>query len=64
MKVRQGMKLIVYHGSDKIISNPKWNGGRKYSDFGIAFYTTTNVEMAKSWATRKVKENSYIKFIL
>ncbi|HBJ1649714.1 MULTISPECIES: DUF3990 domain-containing protein [Clostridium] len=58
------MKLIVYHGSDKIIDSPKHNGGRKFSDFGIGFYTTTNIEMAKSWATRRNHDNFYVsKFI-
>ncbi|MGL5084275.1 MAG: DUF3990 domain-containing protein [Clostridium sp.] len=38
------MKLFVYHGSDKIIDTPSYNGGRRFSDFGIGFYTTTNIE--------------------
>lgn len=47
------MKLIVYHGSDEIINYPTHNGGRKFSDFGLEFYVTTNIEMAKSWASRR-----------
>ncbi|RII36209.1 DUF3990 domain-containing protein [Clostridium chromiireducens] len=54
------MKLIVYHGSDKIIDNPSHTGGRKFSDFGLGFYITTNIEMAKSWASRKKEKASYI----
>lgn len=54
------MRLIVYHGSDKIIENPKHNGGRKFSDFGLGFYTTTNIEMAKSWSTRKLDRDAYV----
>lgn len=54
------MKLIVYHGSDRIIEKPKHNGGRKFSDFGLGFYITTNMEMAKSWATRKKDKNAYV----
>lgn len=49
------MQLVVFHGSDKIIKMPQHNGGRKFSDFGLGFYITTNVEMAKSWATRKME---------
>lgn len=59
------MKLIVYHGSDNIIDKPKHNGGRRFSDFGIGFYVTTNIEMAKSWATRKINKPAFVnKYIL
>ncbi len=54
------MKLIVYHGSDSVIDNPKYNGGRRFSDFGNGFYVTTNIEMAKSWATRKKDKPAYV----
>jgi hypothetical protein len=54
------MKLIIYHGSDNIIDNPSHEGGRKFSDFGIGFYATTNIEMAKSWATRRKDKPAYV----
>ena len=54
------MKLIVYHGSDKIIDNPTHNGGRHFSDFGLGFYVTTNIEMAKSWASRRTNKPAYV----
>ena len=54
------MKLIIYHGSDNIIDNPSHEGGRKFSDFGIGFYATTNIEMAKSWATRRNDKPAYV----
>jgi hypothetical protein len=54
------MKLIVYHGSDQIIDDPKHNGGRNFSDFGLGFYVTTNIEMAKSWASRRNKKPAYV----
>ncbi len=54
------MKLIIYHGSDNIIDKPNYEGGRKFSDFGRGFYATTNIEMAKSWATRKKDKPSYV----
>lgn len=66
-KIKMGsekLKLYVYHGSDKIISEPIHNGSRKYCDFGKGFYVTTNLEMAKSWAARK-NESSYVsKYII
>jgi len=54
------MKLIIYHGSDNIIDNPSHEGGRKFSDFGIGFYATTNIEMAKSWAARRKDNPAYV----
>lgn len=54
------MKLIVYHGSDEIIRSPQHNGGRKFSDFGLGFHITTNIEMAKSWASRRRGKPAYI----
>ena len=54
------MKLIVYHGSDKIIENPTQDGGRKFSDFALGFYVTTNMEMAKSWASRRKGKPAYV----
>lgn len=54
------MKLIIYHGSDEIINYPTHNGGRKFSDFGLGFYVTTNIEMAKSWASRRREKPSYV----
>ena len=54
------MKLIVYHGSDEIINTPTYNGGRNFSDFGLGFYVTTNIEMAKSWASRRSRKPAYV----
>lgn len=54
------MQLVVFHGSDNMIKEPQHNGGRKFSDFGLGFYITTNVEMAKSWATRKKDKPAYV----
>lgn len=54
------MKLIVYHGSNDIINKPKHHGGRRFSDFGLGFYVTTNIEMAKSWSCRKGGKSSYV----
>lgn len=44
-------KLItIYHGSDKIIDQPVFGGGKKNNDFGYGFYCTENQELAKEWA--------------
>lgn len=43
-------KITLYHGSDKIISEPKWNLGKKYNDYGQGLYCTKHIELAKEWA--------------
>lgn len=62
------MKLIVYHGSDNIINLPRHDGGRKFSDFGLGFYITTNIEMDKDYYMNETKAkeeimNKKMKFI-
>lgn len=54
------VKLIMYHGSTEIMNNPTHNGGREFSDFGLGFYVTTNIEMAKSWASRRRGKPAYV----
>lgn len=43
-------KIKVYHGSDHIIRNPKYLGGRDDNDYGNGFYTTEYEDRARSWA--------------
>ena len=43
-------KLILYHGSEKIVSKPVYGEGKPYNDYGLGFYCTQNIELAKEWA--------------
>lgn len=45
--------MIVYHGSDHIIKEPFFHGGKKNNDYGYGFYTTESLELAKEWACAK-----------
>lgn len=45
--------MILYHGSEKIIKNPKYGYGSSGNDFGRGFYCTENIELAKEWACKK-----------
>lgn len=50
------MSLIkVYHGSSCEVSMPSLEYGRSDADFGIGFYVTPDLKMAKKWASRKKK---------
>ena len=45
--------MLVYHGSDHVISMPEYHGGKRHNDFGYGFYTTEDIELAKEWACGK-----------
>ena len=49
--------IKVYHGSDVLIQYPKIMQPVRALDFGSGFYTTTNIEQAKSFA-RKVQDRN------
>lgn len=43
--------MILYHGSKDIIERPIYGQGKKYNDYGLGFYCTDNIELAKEWGT-------------
>lgn len=43
-------KIILYHGSQKIVEKPQFGVGKLYNDYGQGFYCTQNLELAKEWA--------------
>lgn len=46
-------KKILYHGSQLIIPKPIFGKGKTYNDYGLGFYCTENIELAKEWATNE-----------
>lgn len=46
----------LYHGSEKIIEKPLWGVGKTYNDYGLGFYCTENLDMAKEWGVGKDKD--------
>lgn len=45
----------IYHGSDHIIEQPVFGAGKAYNDYGLGFYCTDTLEMAKEWGVSKDK---------
>ena len=43
-------KINVYHGSPQIIQKPIYGVGNPNNDYGLGFYCTENIELAKEWA--------------
>lgn len=44
--------MIVYHGSNLVVENPKLIEQNRFLDFGYGFYTTTNKIQAISFAEK------------
>lgn len=42
--------IILYHGSTKVIEMPTLGLGNPKNDYGLGFYCTENLELAKEWA--------------
>lgn len=56
--------MIIYHGSDTLIEQPKILDSNRYLDFGIGFYTTRNKEQAERWARKVCLRNDSSKPII
>lgn len=50
--------LTLYHGSRNIIEQPVFGVGNIHNDYGLAFYCTERIELAKEWAVTET-ENGY-----
>lgn len=44
--------MILYHGSNLVVKEPKILTPNRYLDFGVGFYTTSNLSQAKSFADK------------
>lgn len=47
--------MILYHGSNLTVSEPKLVVQNRFLDFGYGFYITTNIVQAKGFATKVTK---------
>ena len=47
--------MILYHGSNVIVSEPKLIPQNRFLDFGFGFYTTTNKTQAIGFADKVYK---------
>ena len=45
--------MILYHGSNVAVKEPRILEGHRNLDFGKGFYTTSDLDQAASWARRK-----------
>lgn len=47
--------MILYHGSNVVVSEPRLIRQNRFLDFGFGFYTTTNKTQAISFADKVAK---------
>ena len=48
--------ITIYHGSNKIIKSPKYGAGNPHNDYGVGFYCTQSLELAKEWAVSGMQD--------
>lgn len=48
--------MRIYHGSDHIIANPQYGLGKPYNDYGLGFYCTESLDMAKEWGVQRGRD--------
>ena len=46
--------MILYHGSNTVVKEPKLVEQNRFLDFGNGFYTTTNITQAENFAKKVV----------
>jgi len=44
---------VLYHGSAERVDCPRFGFGRRNNDYGLGFYCTEDIELAKEWAVGK-----------
>lgn len=57
------MKKLIYHGSPNIVDKPMFGYGKKHNDYGLGFYCTESLELAKEWSVTSDRDgfvNSYL----
>ncbi len=53
------MEKTIYHGSQSIIEKPVFGYGKLKNDYGLGFYCTEDLTLAKEWAVTK-DSNGYV----
>jgi hypothetical protein len=42
--------MLLYHGSRNIIKQPVFGTGNSHNEYGLGFYCTESIDLAKEWA--------------
>lgn len=54
----------IYHGSKQVVEKPiyHYEGSGNQNDYGLGFYCTQNLDMAKEWANRNTRNGLVSKY--
>ena len=52
--------MIIYHGTDHVLSKPLFGFGKNDNDYGSGFYTTDSPEKAAEWAINNGSDTSIV----
>lgn len=47
--------ITLYHGSKEIVEVPEFGKGKLHNDFGLGFYCTESIDLAKEWGVSSTK---------
>lgn len=53
-------RIELYHGSNKEIEKPVFQGGKKTNDYGFGFYCTEHYDLACEWAAKSNDKECYV----
>lgn len=56
--------LEIYHGSVSIIEHPIFGKGNKRNDYGLGFYCTESLDLAKEWSVNEETNGYANKYLL
>ncbi len=48
--------IMLYHGSKEIVEVPEFGKGKSHNDFGLGFYCTESIDLAKEWGVSSIKD--------
>ena len=57
-------KMTLFHGSAKVIEEPVFGAGNPKNDYGLGFYCTKDLELAKEWACAELRGGFANKYLL
>ena len=57
-------KMTLFHGSAKVIEEPVFGVGNPKNDYGLGFYCTKDLELAKEWACAELRGGFANKYLL
>ncbi|MDR1794834.1 MAG: DUF3990 domain-containing protein [Erysipelotrichaceae bacterium] len=49
----------LFHGSPNLIEKPIYGYGNPHNDYGLGFYTTKEIELAKEWACPQADQDGF-----